>query len=265
MKDTLGLEFSNGQEKVFEKKIAERIEELQMADIFNYYLALKHRYKEIELINLLERLNINETYFYREEDKLKALKNQVFPGLIDSKSNADRFIHIWSAGCSTGEEPFTIAMMLKEKIEENPDAESTQVRIMATDINRLSLAAARRGVYDEWSVRHLPEIYIEKYTTRRNGTFEVSDELKKMIEFLPLNLNDTESWIKKRGFFFDIIFCRNVLMYFSQDRARAVIDGFAKVLRKGGFLFVASTESVTRHSDLFAARKIEGSFIYEKV
>jgi chemotaxis protein methyltransferase CheR len=120
-------------------------------------------------------------------------------------------------------------------------------------------------VYDEWSVRHLPKAYIDKYTIRRNGGFEVSDELKKMVEFVPLNLNDIESWVTKRGFFFDIIFCRNVLMYFSQDRARAVVDGFAKVLRRGGFLFVASTESVTRHSDLFAARKIEGSFIYEKV
>lgn len=265
MRDTLGLEFSNGQEKVFEKKIAERIEELQMADIFNYYLALKHRYKEIELINLLERLNINETYFYREEDKLKALKDQVFPMLIDSRPTKDRLVHIWSAGCSTGEEPFTIAMMLKEKLEETPDDKYPQVRIMATDVNRLSLSAARKGVYGEWSVRHLPKAYIDKYTTRRNGSFEVSEELKRMIEFLPLNLNDTESWVKKRGFLFDIIFCRNVLMYFSQDRARAVIDGFAKVLRKGGFLFVASTESVTRHSDLFETRKVDGSFIYEKI
>jgi len=264
MRDTLGLAFSNEQEKVFEKKISERIEELQMADIFNYYLALKHRYKEIELINLLEKLNINETYFYREEDKLEALKNQVFPSLVNNRSKSDRFIHIWSAGCSTGEEPFTIAMMLKEKLEENPDIKSPRVRIMATDINGLSLAAARRGIYNDWSVRHLPKRYIDKYICRKNGGFEVIEELKRMVEFVPLNLNDTESWERRRGFFFDIVFCRNVLMYFSPERAKAVIEGFAKVLRKGGFLFVASTESVTRHSSLFETRKVNGSFVYEK-
>lgn len=265
MRDVLGLSFNNGQEKIFERRIAERISELKMADVYNYYLALKHRYKEIELINLLERLNINETFFYREEEKLNAFKDEIFPALVTEKSPADRLIHIWSAGCSTGEEPFTIAMMLKEKLEEISMERPPEVRIMATDINGMSLASARKGVYDDWSIRRLPDYYIEKYTTKRNGNFEISDDIKKMVEFLPLNLNDTDLWVKKRGFSFDVIFCRNVLMYFSPERARAIINGFFKVLKKGGVLFVASTESVSRHTDLFETRNVNGSFIYEKV
>ncbi len=264
MCETLGLSFYNGQGKVFEKRVAERIEELKLADIYNYYLALKHRYKEIELINLIEKLNISETYFYREEEKLNAFKDYIFPELINGKSTNDNLIHIWSAGCSTGEEPFTLAMMLKEKLEDINPSKIPNVRIMATDINEISLSRARKGAYDDWSMRHLPKYYIDKYTTKKNGTYEVTEDLKKMVEFLPLNLNNIDLWIKKRGFTFDVIFCRNVLMYFSADRAKAVIEGFYKILDDDGVLLVASTESASRHSDLFKIKKVENSFVYTK-
>jgi chemotaxis protein methyltransferase CheR len=114
-------------------------------------------------------------------------------------------------------------------------------------------------------VRHLPKYYIDKYTTKKDGTYEVTEDLKKMVEFLPLNLNNIDLWIKKRGFTFDVIFCRNVLMYFSSNRAKAVIEGFYKILKNDGVLLVATTESVTRHSNLFKMKKVNNSFVYEKV
>jgi chemotaxis protein methyltransferase CheR len=208
-------------------------------------------------------LTIHETYFWREPKVFDALVAQVLPALVSSRENSSRRIRIWSAGCATGEEPYSIAIALRRAI---PDLEDWHTTILATDINTRILSKAMAGVYSKWSFRNAPPWLIEDYFhCKKDGVFEILPEIKKMVTFTYLNLaediypsvlNDTNA--------IDIIFCRNVLMYFAPERARQVGQGLYRSLVEGGWLMVGACELSQLCFPQFASVQFSGAIAYQK-
>jgi chemotaxis protein methyltransferase CheR len=264
VQDVTGMAIANGRAGVFRKKVIERQRELDIENPFSYFLYVKHRAPDTEVVELLDRLAVSETYFYREREQFAVFRTEILDRLLGPGPGKGRTIRILSAGCSTGEEPYTIAMIVLERWGNMLATGDLRVKIAACDINTKSLRHARTARYDAWSVRHLPSELGGKYMIEGDGYREVDGRLKRLVEFYPVNLNDTRSWTYRPDFSFDVVFCRNVLMYFSSDRARALVDGLFDVVKPDGYLFTASTESVLRHTDQFIAERINDVFIYTK-
>ncbi len=210
---------------------------------------------------LASALTIGETYFFREMNSLNAFEYTILPELIKA---GNRRIRIWSAGCASGEEPYTIAMILKKAL---PDIDSYDISILATDINMKFIRKALSGIYTRWSFRDVPHWIIDKYFIRRDeNEFELADEIKKMATFSYLNLmddsfpsllNDTNAM--------NVIFCRNVLMYFSGETIKKVTHKFLNSLDEGGYFIVSQTELSEYYFNEFHSVRSSGGIVYRKV
>jgi chemotaxis protein methyltransferase CheR len=212
---------------------------------------------------LASHLTIHETYFWREPQVFEALVAQVLPALFRSRQNSSRPIRIWSAGCATGEEPYSIAIALCRVI---PVLKEWNITILATDINPRILRKAMAGVYSKWSFRNAPPWLTEGYFhCKKEGVFEILPEIRKMVTFAymnlaediyPSSLNNTNAM--------DIIFCRNVLMYFAPERARQVGQGLYRSLVDGGWLMVGASELSQILFPQFASVQFPGAIAYRK-
>ena len=195
--------------------------------------------REVEI--LASHLTIGETYFLRDSNAFEALEARVFPELISSRGETARRLRLWSAGCCTGEEPYSLAMLLDRSI---PERESWNVTLLATDINPRFIRKAREGVYREWSFRDSPgwirDAYFKK---RRDGSYEVRPGIRRSVMFSHLNLaGDAYPSLETNTNAMDVILCRNVLMYFTAERARRVVERLSRSLVEGGWLIVSPTE-----------------------
>jgi chemotaxis protein methyltransferase CheR len=195
--------------------------------------------KQIEILS--SHLTVGETYFFRNKKSLEVLEEYILPELIHLCRGTEKRLRIWSAGCATGEEPYSIAILISKLI---PDWKDWNITILATDINTRFLQRALEGVYTEWSFRDTPTWVKERYFQRKKeGRFEILPEIKKMVTFSYHNLaEDTYPSLLNNTNAMDIIFCRNVLMYFGQERARKVIYNFYCALVNGGWLIVSPCE-----------------------
>lgn len=191
---------------------------------------------------LASHLTVGETYFFREKNSFAALEEQIFPQLLRARRGAENRLRIWSAGCCTGEEPYSIAMLLDRLI---PDIDEWNVTILATDINPRFLRRATEGVYSEWSFRDTPAWIRERYFTRRHdGRYELQPRIRRRVTFSPLNLaDDTFPSFMSNTNAMDVILCRNVLMYFNAERVQQVAANFRRALVSGGWLIVSPTET----------------------
>ena len=172
----------------------------------------------------------------------------------------DRRLRIWSAGCSSGEEPYTLAMILKEVMH---DASRWDIKIKATDIDQVRLEMARRAVYDERSVKEVPAEYFDRHLARLPaGYFGIKPETAKLVELEHLNLSDRLAMRGMRQF--DFVFCRNVLIYFDDASRKAVVDHFYNALRPGGFIFLGHSESIGRISTAFKLLRVGPHLVYRK-
>lgn len=212
---------------------------------------------------LTAHLTVGETYFFREMKSLDAFRDHVIPELIRQRAGGDQRLRIWSAGCSTGEEAYTIAMILSELI---PDLDAWDVDILATDINPLSLDKARQGVYTEWSFRGMPESLRKRYfEPQGKKTFAVRPRFRGMVSFACLNLaTDVYPSLQNNTNAMDVIFCRNVLMYFLPELVQKVIMHFRNCLVEGGWFIVAPSESSMLLASEFASVPLDGATIYRK-
>jgi chemotaxis protein methyltransferase CheR len=189
-------------------------------------------------------LTIGETYFFREQKSFEALENHILPELLGSRRGKDQRLRIWSAGCSTGEEAYSIGIMLQRLIADLPN---WNVTILATDVNPESLRKGVQGEYSDWSFRGVPHGIKERYfTVDGTGNFTIAGAVRKMVAFAPLNLaEDTYPSLSNNTNAMDVIFCRNVLMYFAPEQAKRVVDKFRHSLVAGGWLIVSPTETST--------------------
>ena len=191
-----------------------------------------------DLEALVCHLTVGETYFFRDPPIFEAFETQVLPALLRERPGEDWRLRIWSAGCCTGEEPYTIAMLLDRAL---PPGRRHNVTILATDINVRYLRKAERGVYGEWALRATPERMRQRhFRLRSDGRHEVRDDIRAMVSFSYLNLaQDPFPSLAGNTGAMDVIFCRNVLMYFSPERVRAVAGKLRRSLLDGGWLFVS--------------------------
>ena len=218
--------------------------------------------RQIEI--LAAHLTVGETYFFREMKSLDAFRTQIIPELIRQRAGGDQRLRIWSAGCSTGEEAYTIAMILAELI---PDLKAWHVDILATDINPQSLEKARRGVYTEWSFRSLPAPVRERYfEPQGDKAFAVRPQFKRMVSFACLNLaTDAYPSLQNDTNAIDVIFCRNVMMYFVPELVQEVIRRFRQCLLDGGWFIVAPCECSLLPACELVPVSFDGATLYRKV
>lgn len=212
---------------------------------------------------LASRLTISETYFWREPHSFEALEEHILPGLIRSREKGDRRLRIWSAGCSTGEEPYSIAIAVRRLL---PVDQDWRVSILATDINPRILRSAKAGSYGKWSFRGVP-VWLKKRYFRRHGDdrWEILPEIRKMVSFAYLNLaDDVYPSPLNDTLAMDIVFCRNVLMYFSPERATRVGRGLHASLVDGGWLMVGACELSQQIFPQFAPVNFPGAVVYRK-
>lgn len=216
---------------------------------------------EIEI--LASHLTIGETYFFREKGSFDALESRVIPELISSRRGKEQRLRIWSAGCSSGEEPYSIAILLKRMI---PDLEEWNVTILATDINPSALGKAAAGIYSDWSFRGVPDWMKERYFSRcGDGRLEVPYAIRKMVTFANINLvEDTFPSLVNNTNAMDIILCRNVLMYFGTGQASQVTGNFRRSLLDGGWLLVSPCETSSAIFADFDTVTFPGAVFYRK-
>ncbi len=209
---------------------------------------------------LARHLSIGETYFFRENTALELLTDNIIPWLI--AQSHQRQVRIWSAGCSSGEEPYSLAMLLREHVS---DIDRRPFKIIGTDINPGALQKAKKGLYTSWSFRNTPEYYKKKYFAQRGKAFEIHDDIKKMVHFRQLNLAQANyPSLETDTMHVDVIFCRNVLMYFLPEVAIHVARRFYEALNQNGWLI---TSQVELHEDFFGAFqriRFKGCVYYRK-
>jgi len=190
---------------------------------------------------------------------LRCFAEEVIPEILKGKNNQNsKRIRIWSAGCSTGEEAYTLAIIIKEMTGGMP----VTWEIHATDLNTDVLLQAKKGLYGRRAVKDVPEVYLARYFRRMGEQFEIRSELRRQIYFYQLNLLDRENMRKMVEF--DVIFCRNVLIYFDDSSRREVALYFYDALRKGGYIFLGHSESMSRITPIFRLRKFKNAIIYQK-
>ena len=219
--------------------------------------------KRPQVETLARHLTVGETYFYREPAVFAALECDVLPPLITARRATSRHLRIWSAGCCTGEEPYSLAILLSRLI---PDIEQWNVTLLATDINPHFLAGAVRGEYREWSFRGAPTWLREGYfDLSRAGNYVIQPRLRRLVSFDYLNLvDDIYPSLANGTNGMDIVLCRNVLMYFEADAMRAVVDKLRRSLSEGGWLVVSSTEAGTALLSGFTTVEFADACLYRK-
>ncbi|MBI1814163.1 MAG: tetratricopeptide repeat protein [Deltaproteobacteria bacterium] len=212
---------------------------------------------------LAGHLTVGETYFLRDDKLFAILEHRVVPELIRDRRATGQRLRIWSAGCCTGEEPYSLAILLSRLL---PDWRAWNITILGTDINPGFLRKAAAGVYGQWSFRNEPPWLQHRcFHARANGRFEILDEIKAAVTFSPLNLaEDTYPSLLTNTNAMDVILCRNVLMYFSHERAFAVARNLYRSLVDGGWLIVAPSETSPELFSQFQTVRCDGATLYRK-
>lgn len=253
-----GLYFQPSKRQYFLRRLRRRMELYGCHRLSEYYTILESDGRELsELLNLL---TTTETYFFRNRQQLKSFQEEVLPVFIQKKRESGvSHIYLWSAGCASGEEPYTLAMILLDTL---PDIDHWRISMVGTDINTQVLEQARKGIYTARSLRDTPQQYITKYFTKESDHYRICDRVKQMVTFRPGNLVDKQGSSLIQNI--DCIFCRNVLIYFNVESCRAVVNMFYENLTRNGYLFLGHSESLYRITTIFKLVKLQHSLVYYK-
>jgi chemotaxis protein methyltransferase CheR len=255
-----GIQFGPAKRYFVDRRIQERIDATGAVNLRAYLLALRHDDANgSELQQLINAMTVNETYFYREEYQFRSLSRELLPELAAARPG-DR-LRIWSLPCSTGEEAYSIALHLTENW---PALASVDVEVTGSDIDTRVISAARAGIYDARSVHHLPAAVLERhFTPHGSGRWRISPALREAVTFTPVNIADGPAMRAHRGRY-DVIFCRNLLIYFDDPSRRQAAEALYDSLRPGGFLCLGHSESMSRMSSLFTVRKCADAIVYQR-
>ncbi len=255
-----GLFFDDDSKYLLEKRLGRRLAHHQLKGYRDYYHFLRYDRKcDQELSDIMDVLTTNETYFFREAFQLKAFTDEIVPELKSIKEKkGERSLRIWSAGCSTGEEPYTIAMLLLELGCFN----DWRVEIIGTDISHRVLQQARKAVYGKSSFRTTDDFYIQRYFQEHDGNYRVIDAVRGLVTISHLNLFDKHRLALLGKM--DLIFCRNVIIYFDQAAKKKVIEAFYKSLCDDGYLLLGHSESLMNISTAFLLRHLKNDMVYQK-
>ena len=252
-----GMTFGESKRYYIERRITERMKRTGHGLARDYLVALAADADEREA--LINAFTINETYFYREDHQLAALSREILPELVKTRRPGD-LIRIWSMPCSTGEEAYSIAIWL---LENWPLVDAYHVEIIGSDIDTAALEQARAGRYAARSLARLPAELVDTYfEADDHHRRKIIDDLRESVRFTPVNLIDSSS-VASQGRF-DVILCRNLLIYFDAAARTQAADNLFESLNAGGFLCLGHSESMTRISDRFTVSRLEDAIVYRR-
>lgn len=251
--DESGIHFSSSNRSILESRLKERLKKAGLDSISEYYSLIKKNSDELKI--LLDSVTTNLTRFFRNNAHFQTFEHYVVPHLVDYKrKTGDTKLKIWSAGCSTGEEPYSIAIVLKEILP--PEI---KIEITASDLSLKSLMTAQEGFYPEMRISGVPERYLNKYFEKKSNGYQIVDDIKKLIKFDYHNLKHDSG---QRNL--DAVFCRNVIIYFDEAAQKAVIDQFWRAMSNHSFLFIGHSESLFGMKTQFEFLKTDWAVIYKK-
>jgi chemotaxis protein methyltransferase CheR len=254
-----GMYFDDGKRYFVDKRLQERIAQTDSASFRDYFVMLRFQATGGELQQLINTMTVNETYFFREEYHFACMVKSMLPEIVANKKDKDP-IRIWSMPCSSGEEPFSIAIYLQEYW---PQISQYDVDLMASDIDTDILKQASLGRFSRRSVQNLPTHLKSQYFREQvDGDYQLIDDLRQSVEFTRANLTELADTRRFRKV--DVIFCRNLLIYFDDESRRQAAEAFYDALNPGGFICLGHSESMSRISGLFNVRKFPDAIVYQK-
>ena len=256
----MGLSFPDSKKYLLENRLQTRLQAVHCRTFEEYYQFLQfdpRRHQEyVELANCV---TTNETFFFRDQLQLECLKSSLLPQAVKHRER-ERTLRIWSAGCSSGEEPYTLAMILHEEF---PSLASWNIEIVATDISEQVLAKAKLGVYGAYAIRNVPSTWLKKYFEVTDGQYTINEQLRGKVRFSSLNLFDDSQMRLMRDI--DLVLCRNVLIYFDEVGRKKIISCFYDALRETGALMIGFSESLHGIARLFRPVPWNKTIFYYKV
>jgi chemotaxis protein methyltransferase CheR len=253
-----GIIFEESKRYFVDKRIIERIRASGNPDFRSYFMFMRLQASGEELQLLTNLMTVNETYFLREELQFLALINSLLPEILSRKTDGDA-IRIWCIPSSSGEEPYSIAMYLLERW---PGIKDWDVQLIASDIDTEILRKARAGLFSERSIAHVQETWLQKYFSRSGDEYQLCDDLRQAVEFTRVNLTEPASTIGYRDF--DVVFCRNLLIYFDDLSRKVAAETIYDSLKPGGYVCLGHSESMSRISPLFKICKCPEAIVYQK-
>lgn len=257
-----GIYFPQKKKYLLEGRLAKRLQFLDLARFEDYLQLLRHgleRESEFEL--LCNTITINETSFFRNEPQIQAFQQKLAAEVIEAKKGyGARTLRVWSAACSSGEEPYTLAMLYLEHLK--PRYPDLRIEIVGTDINTAVLDAARKAEYNSYTIRSTPQLYIDKYFDVQNSVYRLHTDVKELVRFEYHNLADRH--MMRRMNRFDFIFCANVLIYFDLKAKIQIVGDLYDCLNRGGYLFIGYSEMLHRISTAFKLVSIPKATVYKK-
>ncbi|NWF92212.1 MAG: tetratricopeptide repeat protein [Syntrophaceae bacterium] len=257
-----GLYFEESKSQFLQLALYQRLQHRGYDSYREYYNLLKfHPEGRLEMRELLDLITIGETYFFRNKPQFDVLMKFVLPEIVQRKMySRDKSIRVWSAGCSAGDEPYSIAIAIMEAV---PFYEEWKISILGTDINRNALACAEEARYGEKSIAHLPKEYLEKYFEIRGSTYRLKENVKELVHLEYHNLAK-DPFVHQGMQNVDIIFCRNVIIYFDPQTTRRVIENFYDCLLQDGYLFLGHAETLWQVTNKFEGIEFPQTFTYKK-
>jgi chemotaxis protein methyltransferase CheR len=254
-----GLRFDQSAKFMIHRRLTPRLDALELDSFEKYYFYLRyHPDRDTEMDIIFDSIATHETYFFREQAQLNAFTNEIIPQLVENR-NPSQTLRIWCAGCSSGEEPYTVAILCRQ----HPLLKGRKLDIFASDISQTMIHAARRGIYGDAAFRSTTDdvkaVYFER--TEEN-LYRIHDDIKQMVTFMKLNLLNEE----RIGILgeMDTIFCRNVIIYFDVEAKNRIISMFYRKLRSGGYLLLGHAESLAALSTQFHLRHLKSDMVYQK-
>lgn len=257
-----GIYFSDNKKPQLENRLSLRLKANNLPDYEKYYYLLKYDpHSSKELRALFDSVTTNETSFFRSPPQIQAFQEKALPEIIQHRlEKGEKILRLWSAGCSTGDEPYTMGIIAKEILKDTLG--EWDVKIYASDISEKALKSARTSTYNEYTLRSVPPEIKKKYFTQNGSQFTVCDEIRSLVELQYLNLSDTGRVRLMKDF--DIIFCRNVLIYFDDTAKKTFVSQLYDNLNPGGYLFIGHSESLHNISRAFKLVHFPGALGYKK-
>jgi len=253
-----GINFESTKRYFVDKRLVERIEVTGAGNFRGYFTLLRFQASGEELQQLTNLMTVNETYFLREEYQFQCLVNSILPEIVRHRTGTQA-IRIWCIPSSSGEEPYSIAMYLMEHWS---GIREWDVEIISSDIDTSILRRARAGRYSARSVQHMPAPWLKKYFKSIGEEYQLCSDIREAVEFTRVNLSEPSETLAYRNF--DVIFCRNLLIYFDDISRQTAAETFYEAMNPGGFICLGHSESMSRISSLFKVRKFPEAIVYQK-
>jgi chemotaxis protein methyltransferase CheR len=256
-----GIFFAENKMYLVKNRLGKRMAELQIKTVRDYFYHVKYDVSLREFNKLMDLVTTNETSFFRNEPQLLSFSDEVLPQMISEKmtERGTKSLKIWSAGCSTGEEPYTLAILILDRLK---SLAGWNVEIIANDISEEVLQKARQGEYAGITLRAVSPDVLNRYFIKSGEMYKVKPEVQAMVKFSHVNLNDPRKLTIVSGM--DVVFCRNVMIYFTDDVKKQLVRGFYNSLRPGGYFYIGHSETLHGISKAFKLVYFKNALVYQK-